>query len=457
MTATRDVSCFGKSPHRSVSRLAAVLTLAAVCCGCGAMSRPPAAELALLNGTVLLFEGIERQDPSGAQAGSTGMGGAASNPSAGATRATAPPRFAEALAVTGGRIAFIGTTRQAKRHIGPATRVIDLAGRMVMPGIVDGHFHGTRRTDCEMGYAGGTVRQILDKLQACLDGPDQAPLKKTNVRFSASHFFGEAIEPAGTPLTRADLDRLDTSRPVMVTNADGHKFWMNSRAIDNAGIGEKTPDPPEGRIARDAKRRPTGMFADFDPGDWGEAVPVTDAMRLETARRTNADANRMGITVVFVPGGDEEKLAAWARLQEEGGLSLRLNLGLSADFVRGNGDLADLRARIAALDDWKERAGGLIEVTSVKVYCDGVMEYPAHTGAMLKPYRVNAGTSNRPDWRPGSSRGPDPSCADARAGFVELDRAGWQIHVHAIGDRATRDALDNFQAALDQNGRRDRR
>ena len=462
MIAPRDESSAGKSPLRAVSRLATVsrtaavsrlagVTLLAVVCGaCGAMSRPPAADLVLLNGAILLFDGIERQAaPAAGTAGAATVGAAAN--------AAASPRFAEAIAITGGRIVFIGTSRQAKRHVGQATQVIDLGGRMVMPGIVDGHFHGTRRTDCEMGYAGGTVPQILDKLQACLDHPDQAALKKSNVRFSASHLFGEAIEPPGTALTRADLDRLDTTRPIMITHADGHKFWMNSRAIDNAGMSGKTPDPREGQIGRDAKRRPTGVFADFDPGDWGQAVPVTDAVRLDTARQTNADANRMGLTAVFVPGGGEEEIAAWAKLQDEGGLTLRLNVGLSAGFVRGNNDPADLGARIAALDGYKKHAGGLIEVTAVKVYCDGVMEHPAHTAAMLAPYRVNAGTVERPDWRPGPSRGPDPSCADARPGFVALDKAGWQIHVHAIGDRATRDALDNFQAAADQNGGRDRR
>jgi hypothetical protein len=76
---------------------------------------------------------------------------------------------------------------------------------------------------------------------------------------------------------------------------------------------------------------------------------------------------------------------------------------------------------------------------------------------MLAPYRVNAGTAARPEWRTGTSRGPDPSCADARPGFVALDKAGWQIHVHAIGDRAVRDALDNFQAALEANGAHDLR
>ncbi len=124
-----------------------------------------------------------------------------------------------------------------------------------MPGIVDGDFHGTRPTDCDMGCSGGTVAQVLAKLQACLDRPDQIALKGSNVRMSAGHLFGESNLPSGTPLTRYDLDRLDTTRPISVENLDGHKFWMNSKAIVNAGIGESTPDPPKGEIGRDANRK----------------------------------------------------------------------------------------------------------------------------------------------------------------------------------------------------------
>jgi predicted amidohydrolase YtcJ len=308
-----------------------------------------------------------------------------------------------------------------------------------------------------MGYEGGPVATVLARLQACLDRPDQAALKGTNVRMFASHLFGEAILPPGTPLTRYDLDRLDTTRPVLVRNADGHKFWMNSRAIANARIDENTPDPPDGEIGRDQNRKPNGFFADVDIDDWGEEAPVTEETRLETVRQTNRDASRMGITSVFIPGGGEEQIALWAKVQDEGKMTLRANIGLSAPFVRGNSDPADLRKKIAALGDYRKYARGLIDVTSVKVYCDGVMEYPAHTGAMLHPYNVNAGSLENPIWKPGSSRGPEPSCADARLGYVELDKANWQIHVHAIGDRATRDALDNFQAALETNGDRDLR
>jgi predicted amidohydrolase YtcJ len=403
-----------------------------------AKARPRPAETVLLNGAVLVFHGIEVRAPSGTAPGRA-------------------PEFQEAVAIAAGRIVFVGSTKQARAYIGPATKVFDAGGRLVMPGIVDGHFHGTRPNDCPMGYQGGTIPQILARLQACLDAPDQAPLKNSNTRFLALSLFGEAVEPPGTMLTRRDLDRLDTKRPVLVRNADGHKFWLNSRAIANAGLGKDTPEPPDGALGRDASGELNGFFADFDLPSWGEERPVTDAMRVERVARTQADANRQGITSIFVPGGGQDQIAAWSRLQDEGRMTVRADLGLSASFVRGNTDTADLDRQIAALEPFKKRAKGLIAVDAVKVYCDGVMEYPAQTAAMLTPYRIKSGTAEAPVWRPGPSRGPDPSCADARPGFVALDRAGWQIHVHAIGDRATRDALDNFEAARNANGEHDRR
>src|SRR5436309_2647056 len=275
-----------------LSRLAAVPLLVAALPAAVALAGSRQADTVMLNGAILAFQGIERN------------GGAKQ------------PKFAQAVAIADGRIMFIGQTRKAKKYVGPATRVIDLDGRMVMPGIVDGHFHGTRLTDCEMEYEGGTVAQVLAKLEACLDRPDQAAFKGTNVRMAATHIFGEAIMPPGTALTRDDLDRLDTTRPVMVENADGHKFWMNSRAIENARIDEKTPDQPGGMIGRDASRRPNGMFSDFEVGDWGSTAPVTEETRIEIVRRTNADASRKGITAVFVPGGGEEEIAQWARVQD---------------------------------------------------------------------------------------------------------------------------------------------
>lgn len=421
----------GQPMLRSTLAIALLATQAA-----SAVDAPPAApaDSILRNGRILVFSGTERHERRDA------------------------PKFEQALAVRDGRIVFIGTNEQAGKYAGPNTAMTDLQGRMVMPGIVDGHFHGTRTPDCAMGYEGGTIQEVLARLQACLDRPDQEIHEGTNVGLNASQFFGDAILPRGTPLTRDDLDRLVTSRPILVRNADGHKFWMNSRAIENAGIDASTPVPPGGQIGRDASGRPNGFFADMDVGKWGDTADVSESQLVDRVRRTIADANRMGITSVFVPGGSQgPQIARWAKVQDEGGLTLRANLGFSAGFVHETTDVAELRKRITALDDERKYAAGLISVTGVKIFCDGVMEYPAQTAAMLKPYNVNVGSADKPVWQPGTSRGPDPACSDARQGFIELDRAGWQIHVHAIGDRATREALDNFQAARDANGARDLR
>src|SRR5262245_3078524 len=239
--------------------LLAMLTVSSVLA-----ASPEPADSVLLNGKILVFARPERND--------------------GPSR----PSFEQALAIRGERIVFVGTSADARRFAGPGTRVNDLGGRMVMPGIVDGHFHGTRSSDCEMGYEGGTVAQVLAKLQACLDRPEQAVHKGTNVRFYATQFFGEALMPEGTALTREDLDRLDTTRPVRLRNADGHKFWMNSRAIANAHIDAATPVPPGGQIGRDASGRPNGFFADIDIEQWGETLPDSEAALVDLVRRTNA-------------------------------------------------------------------------------------------------------------------------------------------------------------------------
>jgi hypothetical protein len=200
-----------------------------------------------------------------------------------------------------------------------------------------------------MAYEGGTVSQVLARLQACLDRADQKPLEGTNTRFAAAYFFGDALEPAGAALGRQDLDQLRTTRPVLVRNADGHKFWMNSRAIANAGLDERTPDPPDGTIGRDAARRPNGFFADYDAGDWGIRKPVTAEARLERVQRTMADAHRAGVTAVLLPGGGQDEIADWVRLQDEGGLDLRVSVGLSASFVLETRDPAELAKRVEAL------------------------------------------------------------------------------------------------------------
>ena len=368
------------------------------------------------------------------------------------------PKWAEAVAIRDGKIAAIGNSKKIRKQIGPATRVLDLQGRMLMPGIVDGHFHGQGVVQCNMGYEGGTISEVLAKLQACLDSPREAPHAGSNLLLRANFLFSEAItEDDGTTphaLTRHDLDRLDTTRPVIVGHWDFHRFWANTKAIENAGLDETTPNPPDGFIGREPDGFPNGAFSDFS-ANFGTPPPVTEEDRLAALEATYGNAISHGITRVLQLFPNLSRLQA---LEDAGRLKLPVTVAPNAGFVRGNDDAADLDARIEQLRATKQTFdSALIDVNAVKVFCDGVAEFPAQTAAMLEPYNVNVGTPENPVWEPGTWRGEEPSCADARLGFTKLDAAGWQIHVHGIGDRAVRDSLDNFEAAKQANRSRDLR
>jgi predicted amidohydrolase YtcJ len=155
-------------------------------------------------------------------------------------------------------------------------------------------------------------------------------------------------------------------------------------------------------------------------------------------------------------------MEVWRKLYDSGKLAMRVRMAIyladPSSLLRPAANASDdAVARLVASAKKGNIDPDFLRSSLVKVFADGVMEYPAQTAAMLKPYNVNTGSLEHPAWKPGTARGPDPACADARQGFIELDRAGWQIHVHAIGDRATREALDNFQAAREANGARDLR
>jgi predicted amidohydrolase YtcJ len=378
-------------------------------------------------------------------------------------------RWARAVAVDDGRIAYVGTNREARKRVGRRTRVVDLQGKMLMPGMVDGHAHGSGFVACSMGFAGGTIESVLGKLKACLLREDQAGLLNSNVRLTASSIYIQSLLPPGTRLTRDVLDRLSaspaadefgtgTTRPIVVRDSGGHEFSTNSQAILNAGITASTPDPPDGFIGRDASGTPNGLFADFS-ANWGPSPPApADSVYLSRVQNVE-EATRKGITSYLRPGGSVADLELWKRMADEGKLTIRINQALSAGELRGQADPAAIRAFVdgidaarAAYDGYASAASpGELLVDTVKIFCDGVAEFPSQTAAMLKPYNVNVGTPEAPVWAPGASRGEDPSCEDATPGFVALDRARWSIHIHSLGNRSTRVALDNFAAARRAN------
>lgn len=351
------------------------------------------------------------------------------------TMAAARPR-AEALAVAAGRIVYVGDSRGALRFRGPSTRVVDLGGRMVLPAFQDSHVHlvagGVKLGLCDLNGL-GTREEVLAKVRAYAAAHPQAA-------WIAGGGWDLPLFPQADP-RKEDLDAIVPDRPAVLDSADGHSAWVNSRALALAGITRDTPDPAGGRIERDPQTgTPTGTLRESAADLVQRLVPeLGPEDHIRGLRAGLALANRFGIASIIEASAGPETLDAYAALDKSGELTVRVLASLYVDTDKG---VAEVR-RLAGLR--RQYAGPRLTATSAKIFADGVME--PHTAALLEPYIDRPGDRGTPLLE------PEAFNELARA----LDLAGFQIHVHAIGDRAVRMALDAFEAAGRANGFRDLR
>lgn len=240
---------------------------------------------------------------------------------------------------------------------------------------------------------------------------------------------------------KAMLDQIVPDRPVFLVAADGHSAWVNSRALEIAGITRETPDPSNGRIERDGRTgEPSGTLRE-------QALqlvavhlpPYTPEEYRQGLKRALALANRFGITSFQEANATEEILRAYAELDRSGELTARVVAAMHVDPSKG-------AEQIRRLEQWKSRyQTAHVRPSAAKIFCDGVIE--SRTAALLEPYLGGTGGRGEPNL--------EPEALDRLA--IALDRAGFQIHIHAIGDRAIRMALDAYAAAQTANGKRDSR
>lgn len=344
-----------------------------------------------------------------------------------------PARAAvDAVAVRGDRIVAVGTSADLLRsERGARTRVIDAAGRTLLPGLQDGHVHF-------MSGALGLTRVVLD------GSPDVAELQRrvkawADANPDAPWVLGRgwmyaAFGAEGLPHRRL-LDAVVPDRPAYLRGADGHTGWANSRALALAGITEETPDPANGEIVRDAAGEPTGALKESAMDLVARVVPQpTRVERREALRRAIATATRLGVTRVHSLGGDEEVLDLLEELEREGALTMRFDVAV---FVDPPGLTPPIRARIAEVR--AKYAGERLAFGGVKLMLDGVID--SKTAAMLEPYAN--------DTRRGESFWTRD---DYLRTVAELDADGIQVATHAIGDASIRLALDGFEAAAKSNG-----
>lgn len=385
-------------------------------------------------------------------------------------------RWARAAAVEDGVITYVGGNHRARKQVGSGTDVVNLKGKTLMPGLGDGHFHNGPGKQCFMDFSGGTVDDVLGKLKACLLRDDEVGYLDSNYQLYATEFFAEGMLPKGTQINRHILDRLSadpaddpygtgTTRPIVILNMDNHKMYTNTKAIENAGFDENTPDPPGGFIGREPDGYPNGQFSDVRGADWGPMVPQPPDADYLSKISDYETMNAAGITMAMHAIGFGGDLALEKQIADNGELTLRLNQALSGGAIGRTTDPAFIDSFIAGLNDLRDQYDGYtnpaspgdLSVNTTKMFCDGVAEFPAQTASMLEDYRVNVGTPEDPEWVPSGWRGPDPSCSRARLAYDKLDENKWTIHSHAIGDRAVRDALDNYEYVENDNENWDRR
>ena len=344
---------------------------------------------------------------------------------------------ATAVAVRDGRVVTVG--HDVDDLIGPDTEVVDLRGGALIPGFQDAHVHpafaGVTMLTCNLMDVAGPAEALARVAAYAAAHPEREWI--TGSGWSMDWF------PGGTP-ERGLLDAVVADRPIYLTNRDGHGAWVNTRAFTVAGIDAVTPDPADGRIEREPDGSPAGTLHEGAALLVGRHVPhPTEGERLAGLLRAQEHLHALGITawqdaIVGPYLGYQDPYGTYLAAARAGRLTARVTGALWWDRDRGLDQLPELRARR------ENSRAGRFRPTSVKIMQDGVVEN--FTAAMIDPYLDGCGrrTGNR-----GRSH-IDP--AALREYVTALDAHGFQVHLHAIGDRAVREALDAIAAARDRNG-----
>ncbi len=338
------------------------------------------------------------------------------------TNDPARPRV-QALAVRGNRVLATGDDAEIRALAGEDTRVVDLGGRTVTPGLVDGHCHL---------YGLGAARESVNlKGQASEAAAAAVVVAAAKALPPGEWVTGRGWDQnpwGGSWPTRASLDAGLGDRPAYLRRVDGHAAWVNSAALQRAGITRATPDPAGGKIIRDARGEPTGVLVDLAMELVEKQVPVASReARERRIRASAAEAISLGLTGVHEMGIDDETAAVYRALAASGELPLRVNAYLegSPAMAAGLGD------RELEPDD----GDAYFSMVGMKLFADGALG--SRGAALAAEYSDDPG--NRGLWVT-----EPPALRDAVAAATA---SGWQIATHAIGDAAVTATLDAYEAA----------
>lgn len=351
--------------------------------------------------------------------------------------------WASSLAIDGGKIAAVGSDEQVAALIGESTRVVDLGGKLVLPGFHDVHAHpvwgGLAYSQCPI-YEGTSPKEYQQLIAKCVAAkPGKGWLY--GIGWKPGLFV-----PNGAPDKKL-LDEIAPDRPVAISSIGGHTLWVNSEALRLAGITRETKDPPNGRIDRDPKTgEPLGALQEHAMNLVSKLLPPPTREELDGALAyATRYFNGVGIvgwqdaSVSVLPSDPAQIIPVYTSALERGELKSHVKLALLWENERGPEQLQDLLAASEKL----AKVG--IQAKTVKMFIDGVLV--PRTGALIEPY------ADQHDTR-GELQIPLDVYNNA---IAEFDARGFQVHVHAIGDLAVRATLDAFAKAREKNGPKDNR
>ena len=368
---------------------------------------------------------------------------------------------AQAVALAGGRIVYVGSDEGVKPLIGKRTRTVDLRGRMVLPGLIDGHMHpvaaGMELLKCNLAYVPMTLAEFKSRIQACLDARRSDP---PDAWLEVVNWFRYGMGSEAAAVNRNVLDALRTQRPIIVHDSFGHSGVANSRALALAKITAQTRDPVGGRIDRDASGAPTGVLEDAAQEPIAALIPKPTSADYVAGARAALDALRkQGVTAFLDAVGTDQDIQALKAIEREGALTARAHFAPlirpaeTPDVPSARRAVARIVAKAKEYDEGVIRPAPSISVHQAKLFMDGVINAPANTGALLAPYFENHGSAQSPRFEPASRREPDvyfpvPILTEI---LIGLGRNGIDPHLHTDGDGAVRagfDAVKAMRAAL---------
>jgi predicted amidohydrolase YtcJ len=360
---------------------------------------------------------------------------------------------ASALATRHGRIIYVGDAAGLAPYLGTATRRVDLDGKFVMPGLIDGHMHpldaGSKLLECSLNYDALTIEQFQTRIQGCIDA---SPRKGANDWLVIVDWFQENMLPAGTKTSRKTLDSLHTQRPIIVQSSFGHTTLANSRALELAHLTATTPDPAGGKIWHDGNGEPTGLLEDAAQEVFSALLPPSTPAHDRAAAASALKAmNAQGVTGFLDAMAAPESIRAFSALEKAGRLTARAHFAPVITPAEGANPDAAVRHAVALARRYNQPSRGVaptVTVRNTKLFMDGVIAAPALTGNVVEAYRRNAGTADAPHWVAGTDHGPAVYFAPdvLRTILTGLARAGIDPHIHCDGDGAVHAALAGIEA-----------